>query len=284
MSLAVVFKGPEGLVLAADSRVTMTMVEEQQSPEVIQRAVSHRHFDNATKLLGLGGHPNVGIVTFGQGSIGEEQPRMAHGFIPEFEAHINANGRGDVGEESNLVPVEEMARQLGEFFLEQWKKAEMPESEDTDPMVFLVAGFDESDAYGRLFRVSVPNRIDPEELIQDNFGIEWGGQSFLAERLMVGMAPRAMEILHAELKLTDDQLEVLGQKLSSMLQLPIPVQFLPLQDAVDLSTFLVDMTATVMTWTAGPVQGVGGDVDVATITRTDGFQSVKQKRIRPWGE
>jgi hypothetical protein len=42
------------------------------------------------------------------------------------------------------------------------------------------------------------------------------------------------------------------------------------------------MTSMVQGWTVGVVRGVGGDVDVATITRTDGFKAVKQKTIEPW--
>jgi hypothetical protein len=278
MSLAVIFKGPEGIVLAADSRVTLTSVSQTMigsEGTAIQEQVHHSYFDNARKLLSLQGHPNLGIVTYGQGAIGQSRPRMAHGFISEFEAHLNENGNGDP------LRVEEAAKLLGTFFMEQWGEANMPEG--SDPMVFQVAGFDDGAAYGRVFEVSVPNALDPVEQIADDFGVKWGGQTYLLERLMSGIAPMAYAHAQDELSLTDEQVAALAQRWNNELQLPIPYQFLPLQDCVDLATFLVDMTATVMTWTAG-VQGVGGDVDVATITRTDGFASVRQKRIHPWGE
>jgi hypothetical protein len=278
MSLAVIFKGPEGVVLAADSRVTLTSVSQTMvgaGGTAIQEQVHHSYFDNATKLLDLRGHPNLGIVTYGQGAIGQDRPRMAHGFMPEFEAHLNENGDG------KPLEVEEAARLLGSFFSEQWVDAQMPEG--SDPMVFQVAGFDDGAAYGRVFEVSVPNALEPVEQIADDFGVKWGGQTYLLERLMSGIAPMAYAHAQDELKLTDEQVAALAQRWHNELQLPIPYQFLPLQDCVDLATFLVDMTATVMTWTAG-VQGVGGDVDVATITRTSGFASVRQKRIHPWGE
>lgn len=276
MSLAVVFKGPEGIVLAADSRVTLTQVGQLTVPdgEGTHTQVTHSYFDNATKLLGLRGHPNIGIVTYGQGAIGQERPRMAHGFIPEFEAHMTENGNGETAR------VEETARQLGAFFLEQWNEAQMPPGADS--MIFLVAGFDDGEAYGRVFEVAVPNAPEPIEINPGEFGVTWGGQTYLVDRLVTGVAPMAGNHAKAALNLSDDQVRTLEDRWAAELQLAIPYQFLPLQDCVDLATFLIDMTANVMTWTAG-VQGVGGDVDVATITRTDGFESVQQKRIHPWG-
>jgi hypothetical protein len=274
MSLAVVFKGPEGLVMAADSRVTLTSTSQgmlnPDGPAIEQ--VHHSYFDNAAKLLALRGHRNIGIVTYGQGSIGQERPRMPHGFIPEFEAHLDENG-------SAPLTVEEAARQLGQFFGEQWNQAGMPP--EADPMIFQVAGFDDGEAYGRVFEVSVPNAPEPVEQIPDDFGIKWGGQDYFLERLLNGVAPMAFVAAQDELELTDEQVQRLADRLYGELQLPIPYQFLPLQDCVDMATFLVDMTATVLTWTPG-LQGVGGDVDVATITTTDGFQSVQHKKISPW--
>jgi len=53
---------------------------------------------------------------------------------------------------------------------------------------------------------------------------------------------------------------------------------LPLQDCVDLSIFVVRTTITMQKWLVG-VRGVGGAVDVATITRTEGFRAVQVKTI-----
>ncbi len=59
----------------------------------------------------------------------------------------------------------------------------------------------------------------------------------------------------------------------------IPFAFLPLQDCVDISIFLIRTTATIQSWITG-VRGVGGAIDVAMITRTEGFKAVQQKRIK----
>ena len=87
MSLGIVFKGPEGIVLAADSRVTLTA----QMPG--QNMLLPATYDNATKLLRVNGQEFVGAVNFGLGAIGQQQPRTAHSFIPEFEEELKGDKR-----------------------------------------------------------------------------------------------------------------------------------------------------------------------------------------------
>jgi hypothetical protein len=70
----------------------------------------------------------------------------------------------------------------------------------------------------------------------------------------------------------------LNDDLRKSFTLPIPWQFLPLQDCVDLSIFLVRSTIELQRWMVG-IRGVGGAVDVATITRTKGFEEVQLKKI-----
>ena len=48
MSLAIVFKGPEGIVLAADSRVTLST---EQTDAQGNKTILPATYDNATKLL-----------------------------------------------------------------------------------------------------------------------------------------------------------------------------------------------------------------------------------------
>jgi hypothetical protein len=81
------------------------------------------------------------------------------------------------------------------------------------------------------------------------------------------------------LQLTDAQKQELDQFLGPIFNLPIPYQFLPLQDCVDLSIFLIRTTIELQKWMVG-IRGVGGVIDVATITRTDGFQFVQRKAIK----
>lgn len=266
MTLAVAFKGPEGVVLAADSRVTISTIQKTDTKEL--QVLSY--FDNATKLLSFASRPNVGAVTSGLGALGTTQPRTIHGFAPEFEAKL-AEDHGD-----DEMKVADIARSLGQFYLDQWNTIGVPPG--AEPIMFLVAGFDLNEPYGRVFEVSVPTAIEPVEYWPGDFGVRYTGDWVLADRIINGIDPRALNLAKEELTLRDNQVTRLKERWAKELKLNIPYRFLPLQDCVDLSTFLVTMTAVIQGWTAGG-RAVGGPVDVATITRTQGFQAIRQKQI-----
>ena len=114
MSLGIALKGPEGIVLAADSRVTLFSTT--QMPNNPQPFLIPSSFDNATKLLRAEHHNYVAAVTYGMGALGQQQPRTAHSFLPEFDQELG----------EKRIKVHEFAKKLGEFFLGQWQAAHMP--------------------------------------------------------------------------------------------------------------------------------------------------------------
>jgi hypothetical protein len=278
MSLGIAFKGPEGIVLAVDSRVTLhTQVQVPQGPQFLLPAT----FDNATKLLKVKGQDYVGAITYGAGAIGggvgQHEPRTAHSFIPKFETSLANTKR---------LSVQDFAQQLSDFFMDRWTNAGMPNpAPPGQDMVFLVGGYDEGAAaiYGRVFEIFIPSRPAPRETLPaGQFGATWGGQHQIVSRLINGfdaMAPQvARDFLQVPVVVPTGQVDPLDLELRTKLSAKIPWQFLPLQDCVDLSIFLVQATITLQKWTVD-IRGVGGAVDVATVTRIKGFEPVQQKRI-----
>jgi hypothetical protein len=290
MTLTVAFKGPEGLVLAVDSRVTLNATKAASADQPAQSTISY--FDNGTKMLTIDGYPHVGILVHDALMIGttERNIRGIHGFIPEFEATLASQrpptkpaGGGTRREGRRRLTVEQLARKLGEFYGEQWRLAGM--SPEAMGINFLVAGFDDDEPYGKIYELAVPAAPEPVEQYAGHvFGIRWGGQSNLVTRLVNGIDPRAADIAKDELKLTDEKVTALKERWLRDLNLPIGYALLPLQDCVDAATMLVSMTVAVQRWNTTGEQGVGGPVDVATITRADGFKPLRQKQVeaREW--
>ncbi len=279
MSLGIVFKGAEGIVLAADSRVTImgtTTLQGAQGPQV---TLIPSTFDNATKLLNVKSQKYVGVVTYGVGAIGLQAPRTANSFLPEFDEELTeADEKEGV---HGRLSVEAFAVKLGAFFLRQWTEAGMPNpAVKNQEMVFIVGGYDEKAPYGRVFQLSVPNSPNPVEVMADgNFGALWGGQSEIADRLLQGFDGRIPDLAQDLLEIpTEARKPDLGEQLKQRLTVAIPWQLLPLQDCVDLSIFAVRSTILLQQWVVG-IRGVGGAVDVATITRTDGFKEIQVKQI-----
>ncbi len=263
MTLAVVFKGSEGLVLAADSRVTIQAITQPAGaphPLVIPAT-----YDNATKLLKVHRQDHVAAVTYNAGAVGVQQPRTAHSLLPEFEAQLAGASR---------LKVEEFASRLSDFFTDQWNNRG---GGTGNAMEFIVGGYDEGDAYGKLFYCAVPTAPQPAERIQNDFGIQWGGQSEITSRILNGYDDPLLSLVHS--KDPNTNVDTLKGEIGKASGAKIPYQFLPLQDCVDLAMLMIRTTAQILDYQIG-IRGVGGSIDVATITRTEGFQYVQRKEIR----
>lgn len=268
MSLGIAFKGAEGIVLAADSRVTLTA----QAPG--QPFLIPATFDNATKLLRVAGQSHVGAVTYGLGALGQQQPRTAHSFMPEFEAELNEHSK----QGEKRLTTKAFAEKLSDFFGRQYKLSGMPDpAPPGHEMIFLVGGYDADEPYGHVFEMHIPTMPVPTEWHVEQFGIVWGGQAEFVQRLVTGYDPNLINIIKNELKIPEQQSQQLETVLKGALQAPIPFQFLPLQDCVDLAILLVRTTMGIQSFLVG-VRGVGGAIDIATITR-DGIREVQVKKI-----
>jgi len=271
MSLGIAFKGPEGIVLAADSRVTLTgqMQQPNQPPVLIPST-----YDNATKLLRVKGQTHVGAVTYGVGAIGQKEPRTAHSYIPEFEKEL------ELLKISDRLSVQDFSTRLSDFFLKKWQDHKMASIPGQD-MVFLVGGYDVGATYGKVFEINIPSRPEPFEWHSGpgEFGCVWGGQREYVDRLIQGFDDRLPEFAKSFLSLDDQKREGLRLHLKAQLQAPVPFAFLPLQDCVDFAIFLIRTTITMQHWVLG-LRGVGGAIDVAVITQAeDGLIEIQKKKI-----
>jgi hypothetical protein len=142
------------------------------------------------------------------------------------------------------MSVHEFAVQLGQFYLTKWNAAHQA---GADPTGFFVGGYDEGDPYGRLYSLTIPDHAAPDELLINTFGMQMAGQISVANGL-------------------------LGQA-------PIPWQLLPLQDCIDVAILAVKTTAELQKYVTD-IRGVGGPVDVAIITKIDGFRYIQSKSLR----
>ncbi len=264
MSLGIVIKVPEGLVLAAESRITLGA--QLVTPKGTQQIPVY--FDNATKLLSFS-TPNttVGVVTYGQAVIGQQNPRTAASFLPEFEASLP----------KKRLAVVAFADKISEFFLKQWQQAGMPSGDSIPNMTFVVAGFNPDEIYGQVYIVEIPRNPKPTERSKGNeFGITFGGQHDIVSRIMMGYDIKLPDALQKGLNLTPEQKAKFGA-LIKQFQLPIPLQVLALQDAVDLSCFFIRTTMDAQRLSIG-IRGVGGAIDIAIIKRNQMLQFVQRKQ------
>ena len=262
MSLGLAIKAPEGIVLAAESRITLSASMGDQRVPIF--------FDNATKMFGLEPPNNfLGVVTYGMAAIGQ---RTAHSFLPELEATLKDEDQGRLG-------VDQMSQRLSDFYMAQWS-AGMPQDYQGSPMTFLIGGFDDGKPYGRVFQIDLPYQKQPTEhnAGDHEFGITWGGQREFVDRLIQGYDSEMLAILSREINLSDSDIARV-QSAARELHMKTPLNAMALQDCVDLALFFIRTTIAGQELTVG-VRGCGGHIDVATVSRREGLRCVQRKTIR----
>jgi hypothetical protein len=267
MSLGIAIKGPEGIVLAADSRVTLFSLTPPNPALGNQSMVIPANFDNATKLVTVAGQEYVGAVTYGLGALlTPDGPRTMHSFIPEFEQELSqADSHGPAAR----LPVDEFAQRLSDFYSQQWTKHVGRAANMGEDISFLVGGYDVNAAYGRVFRFQIPTspNLTEESAGPGQFGITWGGQPEVVYRMLFGYDAQLPALIKTRLNLSQAQVGEL-QDCLRLFEAGVPYQFLPLKDCVNLAIFLIQSTVRFQTFSTKNVRAVGGPVEIATITRS----------------
>ena len=249
MSLVIAIKGPQGIVLASDTRATITLPSQQET-----------YFDNSTKILTMGNnHNRIAALAYGQSSIAG---RLINSLIPEFQQEIG----------TNTLSTLDYAKRLSSFFSKHW---------NTDPaagLYFIVAGANPHEPHGEIYEIQIPDAPEPTQHFPgDSFGIRWGGQSEIVHRMILGYDYNLPSIL-ANLSPSTDP-DTLASELAKHLTFQIPYQFLSLQDAVNLAIMLINTTKTAQSLSLGP-RGVGGTIEVLTITQAEGVKWVKKLELQ----
>jgi hypothetical protein len=263
LTIAIAVKVSEGLVLAADSALVVEgeVVVEGQPP---QRGVV-QVYSHATKVTPIREWP-VGVINWGVGQIGS---RTIESLVREY-----ANGLGD---KQNL-DVKSLADGLHGFIDERYRRAF---GNQTPVLGLQVAGYSPGEFFPMQYLVTFPPHPDGSVIDvrpdqpdgTPGFGANWYGMTDAICRLYFGVAPDAMGVLFPDGPPTG-----LEERLR-LLHYPIIFEAMPLQDAIDFAAWLAEVTIGRFRFVVGPATVVG-PVDIAVITRHDGFRWVRHKEPR----
>ncbi|MDE4077995.1 hypothetical protein OTK55_03045 [Methanosphaera sp. Vir-13MRS] len=151
-----------------------------------------------------------------------------------------------------------------------------------EPVNLLISGYNK-DGTSETYEIRFPGRIDKKRG-NNEYGSTWVGQGDLVSRMILGYDGKMLNLpLFQKTLSTVPQEEVLRQLRG--IEYNIPWGLLTLQDGVDIAVFLIKATSMIQRYADGvnmdngDIQGVGGPIDVATITKENGIQWVKQKQI-----
>ncbi len=269
VTIAISLKVNDGVVLASDSAATMM----SSNGGVLNV------YENANKIFNLQKGSPIGAATWGAGSI--DMASIAT-LAKDFRRVLTegSDEHPDWKMQFDCVSVEEVARRFKIFMYdERYVEAYCKTEGEKPPLGFVVAGYSPKESFAEEWLILIddkgictgPTRIrGPKET-----GWYCNGDPEAIYRLVLGFDPRLLEIF-VQLGVAKKDISNLIRFLKEQLEILMVVPPMPIQDAIDLAEFLVETTIKYRRFLPGaPI--VGGPVEIAVITKHEGFKWVKRK-------
>jgi hypothetical protein len=274
LTIAISIKINDGLVLASDSASTLV----GQNPAGGQLGVFNV-YNNADKVFNLKKGLPIGAITWGAGSIGKSS---TSGVLKDLRK-IFTQGDDEYPdwklEEKASYTVEQIAQRVKEYVFDRLYVPTFRGAPQMPDLGFVVAGYSTNAAMAEEFQIDIKDGKceGPKALRKsEEIGITWGGNAEPLNRLVLGTSGFLPAVLQNLFRVPTDQMPSVLQNIQQNLQAPLVVPAMPLRDAIDLAEFLVDLTIKFSRFMPG-APTVGGPIDVAAISKHEGFRWIRRK-------
>lgn len=274
MTFCVAVKVHDCLVFAADSATSVSGIDPSGNSVVTnvwQHGVKVFNLRKGLPIMAM----TCGMANFGQASISNLAKDIRVLLTKEdSDKYLNPEN----------YTIEQIADVAHEFFKEQYE-ALTPKPANPHGFEFWVGGYGSGSDQSECWKVSIsngvvhpPSRNLPPEL---SGTLSWAGQPSAINRLLIGYDPQVLEILK-EHGLPQEQVDALSVTLRERVSTPLVDAAMPVIDAIQLADFLVDVTKRYFAFKPG-ADIVGGDTEIATVTKHEGFKWIKRKHFYPQG-
>lgn len=272
MTIAVLVKVNDGFVLASDSATTLGTAAPGGALQV------ENIYNNANKIFNLRKGLPIGAMTWGLGAIG-----------PASIATVTKDlRRRFMGEDANhpdwyvdpkSYQMSEVAARFKEFFYdERYQAAASAALVAPDDLGLLVAGYGADDDQPQVYSVTIgPSGCSGPDLLMppDVSGASWWGQPEALTRLLLGVS-RSLPQALLNLGVPDTDVGSYVQAIQQEVREQLVSSAMPIQDAIDLAEFLVEVTIKFVRFSPGHPT-VGGPIEIAAVTKHEGFKWVARK-------
>ncbi len=277
MSIAIVCNLSDGVIIGADSAITIT-ASTGETPGV--QDVIAKVYNEAEKVFGLADLP-VGLVNYGVAIL---ERRSIGSYIEEFVATEIEKRK----EEFQKMTVAEIGKEIGDFFTKKYeitfgettRKPNVKSNTDSEsiriPVLGLVlAGFSYDAYLSEVIDISIPLILPSKEPIilrkQGNFGSNWFGNYMPITRVIKGNDPGMLNsiidyfVKEKGVEFTDEvktKLENIVKRYENV----IPYAAMPIKEGIEHVKFLLNSVIGHQKWVIGaPV--CGGSINVGVIKR-----------------
>lgn len=269
MTVCVSVKVHDCLVFAADSASSLTGVDANGAPRVFNV------WEHGNKVFNLYKGLPIAAMTCGMGHMGSAS---IGNLAKDFRRMITKGVNGNKIDKENYT-VSEIASRAKDFFEERYKAIPLPPPPNLSGFEFWIGGYGSDCDNAELWKVQIIKGVmqDPELLAdKDNDGhVGWGGQPAPITRLLLGFDSQMRDIL-VSAGIDQATVDPLLEQVQEQLETPLVHAAMPVNDAIYLADFLVDLTKRYFKFLPG-ADVVGGETDIATVTKHEGFKWIKRK-------
>lgn len=268
MTVCVGIKVRDCIVFAADSAMSVIDAGPDGKPVVLNI------WNHGLKVYNLYKGLPIMAMTAGMANFGSIS---VSNMAKDLRQNFSQNGeKGGIDPEAYSVA--DVAQKAGEFFYEQYQEIQPPPV-SPHSFDFWIGGYGSSASHGEIWKIGILDGNSQEKTLvvdtdTDNI-VVWGGQEEAISRLLLGMSPLVRQQL-LNLNITEGEIG----NIQDAIQTPLVDPTMPVQDAIDLAEFLVDTTKRYFAFHHG-ANVVGGETDIATVTKHEGFKWIKRKHYYP---
>lgn len=272
MSVAIVVKVSEGLVLGTDSAAAIhgRVESEEGAQEGILKV-----FYNAKKLLQIGDFP-IGLFTWGRAFVGM---RTIESLVREWEYEEHWQTRKEYDKKHDeTFTVKACAKGLLEHLTEAYSEEFGEAFAEEMPVGVVVGGYSDGAFFPDIWRFVVPSDDQvhnqrPDRDGKPDFGASWFGLTDSIIRLHWGRADAALNIVSEKFGIAEQEV----REALNPLQYQVPFAVMPLQDAIEYVHYMINVAIGRYRFVVGP-ELCGGKISVAAVTQNR-FRWVSRE---PW--
>jgi hypothetical protein len=234
-------------------------------------------YNHGKKVFALRKGLPIVAMTCGMGNIAGSSIDL---LAKDFRALLSGDGEWRL--DPALYTIQEVAEKAHSYFYEeQYLKDENRPKGDHSFELF-VGGISSGERFSEVWKISIVNGEATGAVCQSergNSGVLWAGQPDAMNRLILGFSSSIIDVLK-EGGLEEPALGQVLESFRTKAQAGLVHPAMPVQDAIDLADFLVSTTIGFTKFLPG-ANTVGGAIDVATVTRHEGFKWIRRKHYYP---
>lgn len=270
MTIALAINVGDSLVLASDSATTQQWVTPAGHPDTINI------WNSATKIFNLRKGLPIGAMTWGQAGL----DGVSIGTLAK-DLRLRLSGKDVAFEDWELDPasytVREVADRARAFFYD-----DRPAPKPVGPLGFMIAGYSANGSVAEWYTISIDPSgcVGPVEVLPlSEAGVATFGQPEAFTRLVRGVSADLPQAL-VNLGVAPSEAGPYAEAIAAEVSRPIAFPGMPVGEVIDLANFLVETTIRFVRFTPGDAT-VGGPIEIAALTRHEGFKWVKRKHHYP---